>query len=233
MSTSQASPATTDPVVQAATSTAVALLRDVRAGQHPAFDRIVFDFDGPVPGRRVRYVPQVVQDGSGAPVPLRGRAFLQVVLTPAAAHRDDGTPTFGGPPARVAGFAALRQLADAGDFEATVTWGIGVAARTGFSVQGLPAPSRVVVDVAHAPPGTGNQLLRRGDRSAAVATWQWRLRLALARDVAVDEIFGPATERSTRDFQRARGLSVDGVVGPRSRAAMEQALGLEPASPRP
>lgn len=54
-------------------------------------------------------------------------------------------------------------------------------------------PFRLAVDVAHTPPGTGNQLLRTGDISAAVATWQWRLRLALGRDLAVDEDFGPRT----------------------------------------
>ncbi len=63
-----------------------ALLVDVRVGGHTTFDRVVFDFDGPPPGHRVEYVDEVFQDGSGEPVPLRGRAFLQAVMTPAAAH---------------------------------------------------------------------------------------------------------------------------------------------------
>ena len=90
----------------------------------------------------------------------------------------------------------------------------------------LTDPSRVVVDVRHAEPGTGNQLLRQGDSGAAVATWQWRLVQALGRSLAVDERFGPATERATRDFQRQQGLDDDGVVGPASRAAMERARGI-------
>jgi peptidoglycan hydrolase-like protein with peptidoglycan-binding domain len=220
-----AAPTTTEAVAEEADG-AGAVLVNVRVGGHKTFDRVVFDFDGPLPGHRVEFVDQVIQDGSGEPVPLRGRAFLQVVMTPAAAHDDDGAPTFPGPLPSVANLAALRDLADAGDFEAVLTWGIGVAARTGFRVLRLTNPTRIAVDVTHAPPGTGNQLLRRGSRGAAVATWQWRLRLALRRDLAVDEIFGPATEAATREFQRTQQLAVDGIVGPRSRAAMELVLGI-------
>ncbi len=157
---------------------------------------------------------------------MRGRAIVEIVLSQAAAHRDDGTPTFTGPIPNVTGFATFRQIADAGDFEAVLTWGIGVAARTGLRVVTLTAPSRVAVDVLHAEPGTGSQLLRRGSSGAAVATWQWRLVQALHRDIAVDEQFGPMTERATRDFQRDNGLAVDGIVGRNTRAAMERVLGL-------
>ncbi len=203
-----------------------ALLVDVRVGGHTTFDRVVFEFDGPRPGHRVEYVDEVVQDGSGEPVPLKGRAFLQATMAPAAAHDDQGAPTFPGPPPSVANLAALRDLADAGDFEAVLTWGVGLAARTPFRTLRLTNPSRIAIDVTHAAPGTGSQLLRRGSRGAAVATWQWRLRLALGRDIGVDDIFGSQTEAATRDFQRARHLAADGIVGPRTRAAMERALGI-------
>jgi peptidoglycan hydrolase-like protein with peptidoglycan-binding domain len=53
-----------------------------------------------------------------------------------------------------------------------------------------------------------------------------RLVQALHHDIDVDEIFGPATEGATRDFQRAPQLVVGGVVGRRTRAAMAHALGL-------
>ena len=198
----------------------------VRAGRNKDFDRLVFDFEGPAPGFHVRYVDQLIEDGSGRPIPLRGRAVVEITLRPAAAHRDDGTPTRRGPLPDLTGFATFRQIADAGDFEGVLTWGIGVAAETGLRVTTLSDPTRVAVDVVHAEPGTGNQLLRRGDRGAAVATWQWRLVQALDRQVDVDEVFGPMTEQATRDFQSAHGLAVDGVVGPRTRAAMVRALGL-------
>src|SRR6185295_10517087 len=51
---------------------------NVRTGQHYCFDRLVIDLNGPVAGYTIRYVPQVVQDGSGFPVPLRGQAFIHL-----------------------------------------------------------------------------------------------------------------------------------------------------------
>lgn len=201
-------------------------LLNVRAGRNNDFDRLVFDFEGSPPGYRIAYVDGLHEDGTGDHIPLRGRAVVQILLMPAAAHRDDGTATYTGPPPDVRNFAVFRQVADAGDFEGQLTWGIGVAARTGLRALLLTAPGRVVVDVAHAEPGTGNQTLRRDSTGAAVATWQWRLSQALHRDLAVDEVFGSVTDSSTRDFQRSAGLVVDGVVGPHSRAAMVQRLGL-------
>jgi len=200
----------------------VPTLAEVRVGGHATFDRVVSEFEGDRPGHDVRYVDEVVQDGSGFPIPLDGRAFLQVSLIPATALSEEGPF---GPLPSVAGLAALRDLAFAGDFEAVVTFGIGVARRTAFRVLQLDAPSRVAIDITHTPPGTGTQLLRRGDRGAAVATWQWRLRL-VRQTVEVDEDFGPATEAATRNFQQANGLTADGVVGPLSRSAMERSLGI-------
>jgi hypothetical protein len=218
---------TTGPIEETVAHDAGAtFLVRVRAGRNKDFDRLVFDFEGPAPGFLVRYVDQLIEDGSGRPVPLRGRAVVEITMRPAAAHREDGTPTRLGPIPDVTGFAAFRQIAEAGDFEGVLTWGIGVAARTGLRASTLGGPTRIAVDVVHAEPGTGTQLLRRGDRGAAVATWQWRLTQALGRGVDVDEEFGPMTEQATRDFQSASGLTADGVVGPLSRAAMVRALGL-------
>ena len=203
-----------------------ALLRRIRAGRNKDFDRLVFDFDGPVPGVRVQHVRELRHEGTGDLIPLRGRAVVQVDITPATAHTEGGHPTRTGPLPDLTGFAVLRQVADAGDFESQLTWGIGVAARTALRAATLTGPTRVAVDVWHAEPGTGDQLLRRGDSGAAVATWQWRLVQALGRDLDVDEHFGPATEQATRDFQRAQRLAVDGVVGRQTRAAMVRVLGL-------
>src|SRR3954471_3550598 len=55
-------------------------LTAVRAGQHTCYDRLVLDVSGGtrVASYRVEYVSAVHSDASGAVVPLRGGAFLQI-----------------------------------------------------------------------------------------------------------------------------------------------------------
>ena len=132
-----------------------AKLTNVRTGQHYCFDRLVIDLNGPVGGYTVRYVPQVTQDGSGLPIPLRGQAFLQVTVN-APAYDDNGNATYN--PANpneltdVNGYQTFRQVAWAGSFEGYSSLGLGVRARLPFRVFTLAGPdtgSRLVVDVAH------------------------------------------------------------------------------------
>jgi hypothetical protein len=122
-------------------------LTDVRAGRHTGFDRIVFEFSGAVPEHRVRYVGQLVQDGSGKPVSVAGAADLEVVFHGANAHEDDGTPTIS--PRRFStGLPAVKEIAQIGDFEAVVTYGIGVDRKRPLKVSTLSNPSRLVIDVS-------------------------------------------------------------------------------------
>ena len=131
-----------------------AKVTNVRTGQHYCFDRLVIDLNGPVAGYTVRYVPQVTQDGSGFPVPLRGQAFLQITVN--APAYDDGDATY--EPAdpneltNVSGYQTFRQVAWAGSFEGYSSLGLGVRARLPFRVftlEGPDAGSRLVIDVAH------------------------------------------------------------------------------------
>jgi hypothetical protein len=197
----------------------------VRAARHPDFDRFVLEFTGPLPSHRVEYVPELPRDGSGEVVLLPGRAIVQIVVQPADDHDEAGLSTLPGAPA-VKDFAVFRQILAAGAVEGALTWGIGVADHTGVRVVEFDRPSRVAIDVQHVEPGTGNQLLEPGDRSSAVATWQWRLNQAERLHLAVDEDFGPRTEAATAQFQRRQHLQDDGIVGPRTRAAMRATLRL-------
>jgi len=137
-------------------------LTDVRAGGHTGFDRVVFEFSGAVPEHRVGYVGQLVQDGSGRPVPLAGAANLEVVFQGANAHDEDGTPTVS-PRRFTTGLTAVKEVAQAGDFEAVVTYGIGVDRKRPIKVSTLSNPSRLVVDVsttgAGGSTGTGGEEL--------------------------------------------------------------------------
>ena len=124
-------------------------LTDIRTGRHATFDRVVIDLDGAAPGYKVGYVKEVRADGSGKVVDTRGRANLLVRLTPTDAHDSDGHATYDGPRRFTVGYPALREVALAGDFEATVSIALGISRKNGFRVMTLSNPTRVVVDIAH------------------------------------------------------------------------------------
>lgn len=129
-----------------------AVLSDVRTGRHACFDRLVLDVTGGgtrVSSYRVEYVPAVTSDGSGAVVPLRGGAFLQITVGAGAEHYRPANPQ---QLADVTGFSTFRQVAWAGGFEGYSSVGLGVRARLPFRVLTLAGPGdavRVVIDVAH------------------------------------------------------------------------------------
>ena len=124
---------------------------DVRTGRHACFDRLVLDVSGDVRGYFVRYVREVRRDGSGAPVPVRGGARLEVVVT-APPVPTDAWFLPNGELSDLRGYRTFRHLAWAGSFEGQSTFGLGVRARLPFRVLLLDGPgngSRLVVDVAH------------------------------------------------------------------------------------
>ncbi|UOX99740.1 AMIN-like domain-containing (lipo)protein [Blastococcus sp. PRF04-17] len=127
-------------------------LTAVRAGQHACYDRLVLDITGStrVASYRVEYVPAVRADGSGAVIPLRGGAFLQITV---GVNNYARPPANSGNVADVSGFRTFRQVAGAGSFEGYTSEGLGVRARLPFRVFTISGPGstvRVVLDVAHA-----------------------------------------------------------------------------------
>ena len=129
-------------------------ITNVRAGRHTCFDRLVIDMNGPSFGYRVAYEP-VENQGSGAVIPLRGGADLEIVVyayTYDAAGRPTYRPANLNELVNVSGFATFRQVASGGSFEGYTTIGLGVRARLPFRTFVLPGPgtgSRLVIDVAH------------------------------------------------------------------------------------
>ena len=144
----------TDPVVSETTAAAgTSLLTDVRVARHEGFDRVVFEFEGEVPGYDVRYVePPITEDGSGDELEVAGEAFLAVVMQPASGFdlSGEGEETYTGP-TRIegvdAGTSVIREVVRTGDFEAVLGWVIGISDRVDFRVDALEAPGRLVVDV--------------------------------------------------------------------------------------
>jgi len=122
----------------------------VTAGRHACFDRVVVRVAGPTAGYSVRYVPTVLADGSGKPLPVPGGARLEVRLRHPA-YDAAGRPTVA-VHADVRGYDALRSVVWGGSFEGVTSLGVGTRARLPFRVSVLPGPgsdSRIVLDVAH------------------------------------------------------------------------------------
>lgn len=126
-----------------------ATLREVRAAAQDGFDRVVFGFDGPVPSVQVEYVDRPAHAcGSGEALYLAGDAWLRVGFRPAQAHTDAGIPTITERRATY-DLPVLREAALTCDFEADVTWVLGLSAPGGYRLLELTDLPRLVVDVRH------------------------------------------------------------------------------------
>lgn len=153
---------TTDPLAGAGTSIVVAtstakttaLLERVAVGQHEGYDRVVFQFRGDgLPGYRIQYVePPLQEDGSGNPVDIAGNAFLVVRMEPASGfdlNTGEGQIVYKGPK-RLPGASVVKEVVRTGDFEAVLTWAIGLESKTPFKVTTTSSPSRLIVDLRSA-----------------------------------------------------------------------------------
>ncbi|WP_051900092.1 peptidoglycan-binding protein [Streptomyces aureus] len=91
---------------------------------------------------------------------------------------------------------------------------------------GSGAPAPINLTSASCP---GNMV--KGQRGGCVTELQSLLNHHGA-DLAVDGDFGPLTDSAVRDFQAEKGLSVDGQVGPNTKAALYGAV-TPPSTPAP
>jgi hypothetical protein len=125
----------------------------VRAASHSVYDRVVFEFDGPVGGYFVSRVPQVTQDGSGEAVRMLGESFLSVAVQGSTKDTtylaEDPPRVYTGPERLAPDLPNLVEIAGAGDFEAVLSFGIGLRDAAGFRAFHLTGPDRLVIDVAH------------------------------------------------------------------------------------
>ncbi|MGW6688503.1 AMIN-like domain-containing (lipo)protein [Streptomyces sp. NPDC054961] len=144
-----AAAATAASASSTATAPSTALVVDARWGGHCTYDRVVVDLRGHVPAVTVTPVSALVHDGSGKPVPLAGRYFLEIRLSPAAGHDGAGRNVYRGPGLVRIGLPALKGLALTGDFEGHVTLGAAFDTRPDVTSFTLHRPERFVLDVAH------------------------------------------------------------------------------------
>jgi hypothetical protein len=130
--------------------TADTLLKNIRAGGHGCYDRLVFDVDlGNVTWYSVKYVAAVT-DGDGRAVPLRGGAKLSIESLTSDYDSRSGTPypyTNRAELVNVSGYPTFRQVVWAQSDRHVTSFGLGVRARLPF--RAFTLPGRLVIDVAH------------------------------------------------------------------------------------
>jgi hypothetical protein len=134
----------------------IVYLEDVRVAGQDGFDRVVLEFSGgPMSPYQVTYVdPPIRQDGSGDPMHVDGNAFLALRFTAASGvtfetdHPQGYEVTYDGPDrVRSSGTGLVSEVVRTGDYEATLTWVIGLRSKAPFAVTVLQNPLRLVVDI--------------------------------------------------------------------------------------
>jgi hypothetical protein len=129
---------------------AIAHLLDVRVGEHPGFDRVVFEFDEGIPAFTIDDAsPPFTEDASGLPLEVEGDAFWSLRLDGGTKQGEDGGATYGGPTDFQPDFEQLVHLTEGGDFEAVSTWYLGLQGETCLRVLTLGDPARLVIDIEH------------------------------------------------------------------------------------
>jgi peptidoglycan hydrolase-like protein with peptidoglycan-binding domain len=113
----------------------------------------------------------------------------------------------------------------------------GATVSSGMRLDGWadPASSAQVATAASSLTTLASEpTLRQGARGAAVTKLQGLLAQAGFNPGAADGVFGPATSRALKGFQKAAHLTADGICGKKSWAALESSFEpAPPAQPRP
>ena len=138
--------------IAAASTRGGPVLKAIRTARHGSYERLILEFTASYGAAKVHYVPAVRADPSDRVVPLQGSSFLEVVVHGAVAHWQATSITpYAGPSTVSPRFPTLKQVAISGDFEAVLSFGIGLGRTAGFRVAQLRSPDRLVVDVAESP----------------------------------------------------------------------------------
>jgi len=128
-------------------------LRTVRVVRQKTFDRLVFEFDGPLPDCRIDYLKSRFYEGEDGRERIRivGRAFIRIDLSQISA--DEKQLSFSDAkhflPKGKLRLPTLLQMQDKGVGEGHYEFLLGLSARKAYRVTELENPSRVVIDLKH------------------------------------------------------------------------------------
>jgi peptidoglycan hydrolase-like protein with peptidoglycan-binding domain len=91
----------------------------------------------------------------------------------------------------------------------------------GLSINGIAGPTTLAALQNNSPGNSTTTILRRESRGTAVSQLQNRLKALGFFQANVTGYYGSLTEEAVRKFQRSRGLSVNGIAGPTTLAALQ------------
>ena len=109
-------------------------------------DRVKFVFEPNRPNAKrppyhvVRFQDELHTDPQGAPADIEGEAFVLVVFGALGVDLSGEEPEeiYTGPEEFTPGFGTVREVEQLGDFEATISWGIGLSSEECFVVDAGP-----------------------------------------------------------------------------------------------
>jgi len=120
----------------------------VRVGQHDGYDRLVIEFNGPIPAYSVtgRSGTSFTTSPKGQTVTLGGTNGVLIVM-----HSIVNWTSYSGPFAFTPNFPILREARQIENFEGYQQWALGIQGSPCLRVTTLTSPSRLVVDAAATP----------------------------------------------------------------------------------
>ena len=128
-------------------------VRTVRAARQKGFDRVVFEFDGPVPNYDIQYLKSSFYEGEGGRRRIRiaGSRFMQVTLSqiPVDEKQINFIEAKNFIPKGRLRLPAVAQIEQREFFEGVFDFVIGVKGTKLFRVTELTNPARLVIDFKH------------------------------------------------------------------------------------
>jgi hypothetical protein len=144
---------------------AAATVYDVRVAHHDGYDRLVIGL--PTANTMPQYqltqqaTAHFVRDASGQPVVVSGSSGIRFVIRNA--------DIVGGAPSDLTpNLPEIREVAQIGNFERVVSYGVGLATPACFRVLELSSPTRLVIDVQTPPDAAAATAAIAATPSAAV-----------------------------------------------------------------
>lgn len=136
-------PASTCETVNGGNPSNLPRFTEVELESEDGVDRITFEFEpessapNRPPWHHISFVDELITDGEGRSVEVEGDAFVLVSFQAIGVDLSGEEPVevYTGPKEFTPGYGTLKEAEHIGDFEAQVSWGLGLADRTCFVLE--------------------------------------------------------------------------------------------------